>query len=132
MRSIRPALILVASAALVFAGVMLTGKLRAQQPGPSPTPYYVITFVDLMPANTDAGVSLLKQHVDTTRKAHGIQRVEALSQMGRPNHVVLYEVWQNEDAFNKHEDDAATRDFRAKMQPLLGAPFDQRPHSKLE
>ena len=47
-----------------------------------------------------------------------------------PNHFFLYEVWQNEDAFNKHE--AATREFRTKIQPDLGAPFDQRAHSKLE
>ena len=27
---------------------------------------------------------------------------------------------------------AATREFRTKIQPMLGAPFDQRAHSKLE
>lgn len=131
MRSIRPAVILLVSAALVFAGGMLTGRLRAQSGG-SPSPYYVITFVDLIPPAKDAGVALLKQYVDNTRKAPGIQRAEALTQISRPNHLFLYEVWQNEDAFNKHESDAATREFRAKIQPMLGAPFDQRAHSKLE
>ena len=132
MRSIRPAMILLVSAALFFAGGMLTGRLRAQQSGGSPSPYYVITFVDLIPPGKDAGVALLKQYVDNTRKAPGIQRAEALTQISRPNHLFLYEVWQNEDAFNKHESDAATREFRTKIQPMLGAPFDQRAHSKLE
>jgi quinol monooxygenase YgiN len=132
MRSIRPAVFLLLSAALVFAGGMLTGRLRAQQSGASPSPYYVITFVDLIPPNKDSGVALLKQYVDTTRKEPGNQTALALTQISRPNHLFLYEVWQNEDAFNKHESNAATRDFRTKMQPMLGAPFDQRAHSKLE
>jgi quinol monooxygenase YgiN len=132
MRSIRPVVVLLLSAALVFAGGMLTGRLRAQQSGASPSPYYVITFVDLIPPNKDSGVALLKQYVDTTRKEPGNQSALALTQISRPNHLFLYEVWQNEDAFKKHESNAATRDFRTKMQPMLGAPFDQRAHSKLE
>jgi quinol monooxygenase YgiN len=132
MRSIRPAVILLVSAALVLSAAMLTGRLRAQQSGASPSPFYVITFVDLIPPNKDAGVALLKQYVDTTRKEPGNQAAQALTQINRTNHLFLYEVWQNEDAFNKHESNAATREFRTKMQPMLGAPFDQRPHSKLE
>ena len=132
MRSIPKAVILLLSAALLISGGMLTGRLRAQQSGASPMPFYVITFVDLIPPNKDAGVALLKQYVDTTRKEPGNQTAEALTQINRPNHLMLYEVWQNEDAFNKHESNAATREFRTKIQPMLGAPFDQRPHSKLE
>lgn len=132
MRSIRKPVILLVSAVLLIAGGMFGGRLRAQQSGASPTPFYVITFVDLIPPNKDAGVALLKQYVDTTRKAPGNQAAEALTQINRPNHLMLYEVWQNEEAFNKHEADAATREFRTKMQPMLGAPFDQRTHSKLE
>jgi len=132
MRSIRPAVALLVSAALIFTAGMLTGRLRAQQSGASPSPYYVITFVDLIPPNKDAGVALLKQYVDATRKEPGNQTALALTQISRPNHLFLYEVWQNEDAFNKHESGASTRDFRTKIQPALGAPFDQRAHSKLE
>lgn len=132
MRSIRPAVILLICAALVFGGGVLTGRLRAQQSASSPAPFYVITFVDLIPPNKDQGLALLKQYVDTTRKEPGSQTALALTQISRPNHLFLYEVWQNEEAFNKHESDAATREFRTKIQPMLGAPFDQRAHSKLE
>ncbi len=131
MRSIRMAVILLVSVALLISGGMLTVRLRAQQSA-SPSPFYVITFVDLIPPNKDAGLALLKQYVDTTKKEPGNQTAEALTQISRPNHLLLYEVWQNEDAFNKHESNAATREFRTKMQPMLGAPFDQRAHSKLE
>jgi len=130
MRFIRSAMILIVCAAVLFAGGLLTGRLRAQQSGV--TPYYVITFVDLIPPTKDQGVALLKQYVDVTRKEPGNQTALALTQISRPNHLFLYEVWQNEDAFNKHESNAATREFRTKIQPMLGAPFDQRAHSKLE
>jgi quinol monooxygenase YgiN len=130
MRSIRSAVILTVCAAMLFAGGLLTGRLRAQQSGAMP--YYVITFVDLIPPTKDQGVALLKQYVDTTRKEAGNQTALALTQISRPNHLFLYEVWQNEDAFNKHESGAATREFRTKIQPMLGAPFDQRAHSRLE
>jgi quinol monooxygenase YgiN len=130
MRFIRSAMIVIVCAAVLFAGGLLTGRLRAQQSGV--TPYYVITFVDLIPPTKDQGVALLKQYVDTTRKEPGNQTALALTQISRPNHLFLYEVWQNEDAFNKHESNAATREFRSKIQPMLGAPFDQRAHSKLE
>jgi len=132
MRSIRPAVIVLLSAALVVAGGMLRGGLRAQQAGASPSPFYVIAFVDLIPPNKDTGLALLRQYVDTARKEPGNQAAQALTQINRPNHLILYEVWQNEDAFNKHEASAATREFRTKMQPMLGSPFDQRLHSKLE
>ena len=132
MRSIRPAVICLLSAVLLFTGGLLTGRLRAQQSAASPSPFYVITFVDLIPPTKDAGVALLKQYVDTTRKEPGNQTAEALTQINRTNHLFLYEVWQNEAAFNRHESNAATRDFRTKIQPMLGAPFDQRTHSKLE
>lgn len=132
MRSIRPAAILVICAAVIFAGGLLTGRLRAQQSGAKVSPYYVITFVDLIPPNKDAGTALLKEYVDTTRKEPGNQTALALTQISRPNHFMLYEVWQNEEAFNKHESNAATREFRTKIQPDLGAPFDERAHSKLE
>lgn len=132
MRSIRPAVIVIVSAGLLFAGSMFIGRLRAQQSASSVSPYYVITFVDLIPPNKDAGVGLLKQYVETTRKEPGNQSAMVLTQISRPNHLMLYEVWQNEEAFNKHESDAATREFRTKIQPDLGAPFDQRAHSKLE
>ena len=132
MRSIRMAVILLVSAAVLISGGLLAGRLRAQQSAASPAPFYVLTFVDLIPPNKDTGVALLKQYVDTARKEPGNESAMALTQINRPNHLMLYEVWQNEAAFNKHEGDAATREFRTKMQPMLGSPFDQRLHSKLE
>lgn len=136
MGSIRRAVFIACSAALVFAGGILTGRLRAQQPTltapANPAPYYIVNFVDITPDNKDAAVAVIKQYVVDMRKEPGNQRADALSQLNRINHFVIYEIWQNQDAFRKHEASASTRQFRDKIGPMLGAPFDERPHFKIE
>jgi quinol monooxygenase YgiN len=137
MRLSRWAMAILFSAALIFAGGILSGRLRAQQSAAlvapaNPTPYYVINFVDIVPGNKDASLAAIKAYVDATRKESGNQRAEALSQINRTNHFVIYEVWDNQDAFTRHEASASTREFREKIGPMIGAPFDQRPHFKIE
>jgi quinol monooxygenase YgiN len=137
MRQMRGIVLVVGALFGWIAGMqILAQKVGAQQvplQTPSnPSPLYVVTFVDVTPDNKDVGAAALKQYVLTTRKEAGNQRVDLIVQLNRVNHFVLYEVWQNEDAFRKHEAAQATKDFRAKMQPLIGAPFDQRLHFKIE
>jgi quinol monooxygenase YgiN len=140
MHTMRRAMIVAITAILVGAVLVPSspsGSLRAQQDplqGPAnPSPLYVATFIDLMPPGLDAGTAAIKQYVRDTRKEPGIKRCEAVAQIdGRANHLMLLEVWQDEAAFRKHEAAAHTRDFRTKMQPLIGAPFDEREHFLVE
>jgi quinol monooxygenase YgiN len=133
-------LVLLCGGVLVFfalvAGPLGSGA-RAQQTAldapPNPSPLYVATFIDLMPLNTVPGTVAIKQYVLDTRKDPGMVRCEAIAQIaGRANHVVVLEVWRNEQAFENHEAAPHTRDYRAALQPLLGAPFDQRVHFVIE
>ena len=134
--SIRWTVLTLSLAALVLGGGILAGRLRAQQPAVQvpahPSPYYVINFVDSVPNFREAAVSTLKQYVADMRKEPGNQSAEALVQLNRPNHFFLYEVWESDEAFQKHEASATTLQFRNKIQPMLGAPFDERAHFKLE
>jgi len=136
MRSIRSAAIVLSLTVLLLGGGTLAGWLRAQQPTltapANPSPYFIINFVDITPDNKDAAVAILKQYVADMRKEPGNLRAEALVQLNRVNHFVLYEEWQNEAAFKKHEGSATTLQFRNKVGPIIGAPFDERPHFKLE
>ena len=106
---------------------------EAQAPPAAPPvqpagPVHVVTFVDITPLNRDPGTALCKQYAADTRNDPGVTSVQVLAQTNRPNHLVIYEVWQNEAAFNRHEALPHTKDFRAKMLPIIGSPFDQRPH----
>lgn len=125
--------------AVLLVSVAVAGTLayqaQAQQaaapaaaPAQPPGPVHVVTFVDITPNNREAGTAFCKQYAADTRKDPGVTSVELLAQTNRPNHLVIYEVWQNQAAFERHEALAHTKDFRAKMAPIIGSPFDQRPH----
>lgn len=137
MKPTRRLITLAAAFCFAFAVATFATKLNSQQnlpQGPvNPSPLYVVTFIDLMPPGTEAGTAAIKQYVLDTRKDAGVQRCEAIAQIaGRANHLAVIEVWKDSAAFEKHETAAHTLDYRAKMGPLIGAPFDQREHFLVE
>ena len=85
---------------------------------------YVVTHFDTMPPNV-AG-PILSQYVEDTRKDKGAVRVELFSEIGRTNHFVIVEEWDNQQAFDSHEAAAHTKLFRDLIQPVLASPWDQR------
>jgi quinol monooxygenase YgiN len=89
---------------------------------------YVVTHVDVMPKFTDAGRDLLKQFAVDSRKDAGLVRIEVLEELGRPNHSTVVEVWASRQAYEDHLAVEHTRAYRAKLQPMLGSPFDERLH----
>jgi len=100
-------------------------------PAQTQGPVYVITHIDLMPANTLAGVALLKQFAAATLKETGCTRFEVLQQDGRPNHLTLVAIWKDRKGFDAHDSAAYTKRFREKIQPLIGSPWDERLHAIL-
>lgn len=122
--------VLVAAAAVLIGAH--TGPARAQQAAQKPDGrLYVVTFVDFIPTNAEAGRKLSQQYVADTRKDPGNVRIEALTQDGRENHLVIFEVWQDQKAFDAHTSADHTKDFRNKATPWMGAWFDQRIHHLL-
>lgn len=119
--------VLVVTVAVIWGAS--TDLARAQQtPQATQDMVYVVTFVDIIPTNREAGTKAVRQYVADTRKDPGIVRVEAVAQSNRENHLVVFEVWQDQKAFEAHEAAPHTKQFRATMVPLLGSPFDQRLH----
>ena len=91
-------------------------------------PLYVVTHVDVMPKFTDAGRDLLKFFAVDSRKDAGAIRIDVLEELGRPNHSTVVEVWASRQAYEDHLAAEHTRAYRAKLQPMLGSPFDERLH----
>jgi len=92
---------------------------------------YVVTHVDIMPSHTAEGAKLLGEFGAHSRKDPGVVRFEVLREPPRPNHFTIVAVWANQEAFEKHLAADQTRDFRGRLQPLLGSPFDERLHRQL-
>jgi quinol monooxygenase YgiN len=94
-------------------------------------PVYVVTHIDLTPNNTAAGVVVIRQYAAPTLKEKSCTRFEALQQDGRPNHVTLVAIWKDRKAFDAHDGAPWTKQFREKIQPLIGSPWDERLHALL-
>jgi quinol monooxygenase YgiN len=112
-----------ASLVLLAAGAL--SCFAAQATGP----VYVITHVDLTPDNTAAGVAVIKQYAAATLKEKTCTRFEILQQDGRPNHLTLVATWKDRKAFDAHDGAPWTKQFRQKIQPLIGSPWDERLHA---
>jgi len=113
---------LLAAVALLAAGAAFAQDARV----------YVVIHVDLAPPNAGGGTPLLQKFAADSRKDPGVVRFELLQDLARKNHFTLVEVWENQKAFDAHLDAEHTKQFREKLQPMLGSPFDERLHSIMQ
>jgi quinol monooxygenase YgiN len=116
---------------LFVAMVMLIAApvVRAQTPASTPPAadlICVLAFVDVDPRQADQALALLRAYGDASRRAPGARRFEVLRELARTNHFALLETWDSEAARQAHEVSDATKQFRARLQPFLGSPFDER------
>ena len=101
----------------------------AEVKGGATGPVYVITHIDLTPNNTGAGLAVTRQYAAATLKEKSCTRFEILQQDGRPNHLTLVATWKDRKAFDAHDGAPLTKQYREKMQPLIGSPWDERLHA---
>jgi quinol monooxygenase YgiN len=118
-------------AALIVATCAVAGYTLAQDQAGRDR-IYVVSHVDIIPPQKDAGTKLVQQYVIDSRKDQGLVRVEAGSEISRGNHISIVEVWQNRKAFDEHVAAGHTRQFRQQIDPMLGSPYDERLHQSLE
>ncbi len=93
---------------------------------------YVVTHVDVTPDHTTDATRALREFSAGSKKDAGVVRFEVLQQDSRANHFTIVEVWQSRQAFEAHSAAAHTKQFREKLQPMLGSPFDERLHVLLQ
>lgn len=126
------------SSAVALLGITLASAIgiqnaAAQQSGKEPAgAVYVVTHVDLTPNFAKEGEKVLQQFAVESRKEPGNVRFELLIQDSRVNHFTIVEVWRSRQAFEAHEGAEHTKQFRDKLQPMLGSPFDERLHSLVQ
>jgi quinol monooxygenase YgiN len=87
---------------------------------------FVLTHVDVFPANKDQAIAAVKAQAEAARKDAGNLRYEVLQWDGHPNHFTLVEVWRDRKALDANATTAHTKEFREKVTPLEGALYDER------
>ena len=110
---------------VTLIGLAFAAQAFGQNASAPAGPVYVVTHVDILgPANTEKAKPMLRQFISDSRKDSGNVRFEMLQQDGRVNHFTIVEVWQTRQAYDAHNAAEHTRQFREKVQPILGSPWD--------
>ncbi len=118
--------------ALAFLQSACAQKASTQPPSTDASQnVFIVTHIDVMPNFSDDANKAIQKYAADSRKEAGAASVEGLVQDGRPNHFTIVEVWQSRAAFEAHSGQAHVREFREALQPMLGAPFDERLHAPM-
>ena len=62
----------------------------------------------------------------TAASTPAICEFDVWQQTNRPNHFTVVEAWGSRGAFDVHEMQKETREFRIKLAPMSGALYDER------
>jgi quinol monooxygenase YgiN len=108
------------------------GALSESTAKPGKDPLVVVTHVDAIPPQKDSAVAALKQLAADSHKQSGNLRFDVWQQADRPNHFTLVESWGSRGSFDLHQMQRHTRDFRAKLAPISGSPYDERLYKTLK
>jgi quinol monooxygenase YgiN len=87
---------------------------------------YVVTHVDIVPKEKDIGVAAVKQLSEDGRRNKDNVRFEALTQISRPNHMTVVEIWPDKKSLEAHGTSADKKAFREKLMPMSGSLYDER------
>lgn len=114
----------------ILLALALTALAATAQNAPA-TSVYVVAHIDVTPDHAADTAKLLKQYAADTRKDPGIVRIDAIVQDGRTNHFTIVELWQTRQAFEAHTALPHTVEYREKLHPFLGSPYDERIHATI-
>lgn len=119
---------------LALAWVSRLPAFGQSQPASTPdsdAPVFVIVHIDVFPQGTGETVKALQAFAWHARADKRCIRFQVLQQTGRPNHFTLVEEWANQAAYDADLSSPEAREFREKLQPFLGSPFDERLHTEI-
>ena len=101
---------------------------------PAANSIFILSHMDVTPPQVPTLLELMKPLTENSANEAGALAYEILRQGTMPdtgNHFRLFEVWANEKAWEDHNMARATQEFRNKLGPILGTPYDQRKYARL-
>lgn len=113
---------------LLVSSLLLAASLQAET---KDEPVTVVTHVDILPDSYKPGsqgsaARLFRAESAASRKEKGLVSFEVFQETGVPNHYTIVETWHDAKDYSLHVGSLHTVQFRQKIQPFLGSPFDAR------
>jgi quinol monooxygenase YgiN len=94
-------------------------------------PVYIVTYMEVAPNAASEARQLVLAYANEARKASGAVQVDALARISDPGHFALIEQWQSQGAKQAFAATDPVTKFRAALNPLQSAAYDERIHSAL-
>lgn len=117
------------AACLTLAGGPVTADVELKDGTMvSESPTFIVTYIEVGADYSNAALDLIKQQAADAHGHDGLVRFEALQRIGQENHFVVLEAWEDRGTRDNHAASEATLAYRNALEPMLYAPYDERPH----
>ena len=119
----------VMAALVIMAGLLSLGQAALAQDAAQPV--YIVTYMEVAPDSASEARQLILGYANEARKASGAVQVDALQRISDPGHFALIEQWQSQGAKQAFAATDPVTKFRAGLNPLQSAAYDERIHAAL-
>jgi quinol monooxygenase YgiN len=117
------------AAAVTAAGLVVAGLAAHAQDASQPVT--IVTYTEVAPAKAADARKLVLAFAAETRKADGAVQIDALQRISDPGQFALVEQWKSLSAKQAFASADAYKKFRAALDPLRSAAYDERTHNAL-
>jgi len=117
------------AALVIMAGLFSLGQAALAQDAAQPV--YIVTYMEVAPNSASEARQLILGYANEARKASGAVQVDALQRISDPGHFALIEQWQSQGAKQAFAATDPVTKFRAGLNPLQSAAYDERIHAAL-
>ena len=76
--------------------------------------------------------ALLRSLAEASRAEPGCLRFDVTQHTMRANHFTVVEIWEDQQALDRHAAASHTKRFRDDVQPVSGSPIDERVYRRVE
>jgi quinol monooxygenase YgiN len=118
------------AAVVAMAGLFSAGATARAQDASQPVT--IVTYTEVAPAKAAEARKLVLAYAAQARKANGAVQIDALQRISDPGHFALVEQWQSQAAKQAFASTDPITKFRAALDPLRSATYDERIHAALD
>lgn len=113
---------------LLLATPALATAARAQAQA---APAYAVTYLEIAPRNWDKAARLLTAWAKGVRQKPEALGVATLQSRSPDHQVAIMQIWKDQASYDAERASPRSMRMREALEPLLTAPFDERPQTPL-
>jgi quinol monooxygenase YgiN len=117
------------AAVMTMAAAFSAGPIARAQDASQPVT--IVTYAEVAPAKAAEAKKLIVAYAAAARKADGAVQIDAAQRISDPGHFALVEQWKSLAAKQAFAATDACTKYRAALDPLRSAAYDERIHNAL-